>query len=79
MATATLLAFAQARDVLGFTQREVEINPGQSAAELLEQLHPGWHEQLPGTRVALDQAYAEWDTPLGTTSEIAVLPPVSGG
>lgn len=79
MSTATLLAFAQARDVLGFTQREVEVTPTQSAADILEELHPGWREQLPAARVALDQAYADWDAPLGTTTEIAVLPPVSGG
>lgn len=79
MPAATLLAFAQARDVLGFTQREVDVQPTQTAADVLEQLHPGWREQLPGSRVALDQAYADWDTPLGDAKEIAVLPPVSGG
>ncbi len=79
MPAATLLAFAQARDVLGFSQREIETDPEQSATALLDQLHPGWREKLPGTRVALDQVYADWDTPLGEAKEIALLPPVSGG
>jgi molybdopterin converting factor small subunit len=30
-------------------------------------------------RVALDHEYAAWDSPLGTGSEIAIIPPVSGG
>jgi molybdopterin converting factor small subunit len=33
----------------------------------------------PSWRVALDHEYVDWDDPVGTASELAILPPVSGG
>jgi molybdopterin synthase sulfur carrier subunit len=30
-------------------------------------------------RVALDQEYCDWDTPVGQAAELALMPPVSGG
>ena len=30
-------------------------------------------------RIAVDQEYADWDSPIGEAKEIALIPPVSGG
>jgi molybdopterin converting factor small subunit len=30
-------------------------------------------------RVAIDCEYWDWDTPVGPASELAIIPPVSGG
>lgn len=79
MPRVTLLAFAHARDVLGFSEKEIQVDPAATAESLLESLHPGAIAQLPGTRIALDQDYAPWSAPIGDAREIAILPPVSGG
>jgi sulfur-carrier protein len=73
----TLLAFAQARQRLGFSERTVACEPGDSPRSLLQRLAPG--VSLDGMRVALDCEYASWDAPIGAAREVAVIPPVSGG
>lgn len=72
-----VLAFAQARDQLGWEERIVECAPEESARAVLARLAP----QLPleTMRVAIDQEYQPWDTPIGEAREIALIPPVSGG
>jgi molybdopterin synthase sulfur carrier subunit len=74
----TVLAFAAARDVLGFSEHVVECAAIDSALDVVTQLKPGWIPPT-GWRVALDQNYADWNTPVGSAKELAVLPPVSGG
>ncbi len=72
-----LLAFAQARDLIGFGERLIVCQPGESPRAVLARVAP----ELPveGLRVAVDQEYHAWDAPLGEVSEIALIPPVSGG
>ena len=72
-----LIAFAQARDQLGFDERNLEYQPDQTARELILGLAPG--ATLGTMRVAVDQEYRGWDEPIGLAREIAVIPPVSGG
>lgn len=72
-----LLAFAQARDQLGFDERMVTCQPEESPRAILARIAPGL--RVESMRVAVDQEYQSWDAPLGGASEIALIPPVSGG
>jgi molybdopterin converting factor small subunit len=72
-----LLAFAQARDQLGFDEREIECAASDSPREIIRRISAG--ASLIMMRVAVDREYRNWDDPIGEASEIAVIPPVSGG
>jgi len=72
-----LLAFAQARDQLGWSERVVDCAPGETPRSILRRVAPAASPE--GWRVAVDEEYQAWDTPLGAAREIALIPPVSGG
>ena len=72
-----LLAFAQARDQLGFDERELDCEPQDTPRSILQRIAPG--AALEMMRVAVDREYRDWDEPIGTAKEIAIIPPVSGG
>ncbi len=72
-----LLAFAQARDQLGWPERVVDCEPGETPRGILSRVAPG--VVCEGWRVALDEEYQPWDAPIGAAREIALIPPVSGG
>ncbi len=72
-----VLAFAQASQILGFHECEVECGPEESPRAVLNRHVPG--VDFRGMRVALDLEYRPWDAPMGTVSEMAIIPPVSGG
>jgi molybdopterin converting factor small subunit len=72
-----LLAFAQARDQLGFEEREVVCEPRDTPREIVLRIAPNAALQM--MRVAVDREYRGWDEPIGTAKEIAIIPPVSGG
>ncbi|MEA3209009.1 MAG: hypothetical protein QOE70_2066 [Chthoniobacter sp.] len=72
-----LLAFAQTQDQLGFRERAVECAEEESPRTILARLAPGF--EAAGLRVAVDGEYHEWDAPIGAASELALIPPVSGG
>jgi molybdopterin synthase sulfur carrier subunit len=72
-----LLAFAQARDQLGFDEREIECAATDTARQVIGLIKRD--ANLDTMRVAVDQEYRGWDEPIGGAKEIAVIPPVSGG
>ncbi len=72
-----LLAFAQARDQLGWSERAVECTPEDTPRSIFARVAPELRVKL--MRVAVDQEYQSWDHPIGEASEIALIPPVSGG
>jgi molybdopterin synthase sulfur carrier subunit len=72
-----LLAFAQARDQLGWPERMVECEPEETPRAVLARVAPAI--ALDTWRVAVDEEYHSWDAPLGTAREMALIPPVSGG
>lgn len=74
-----LLVFAQARDLLGFSEKIFAIHPSESARNLLNKILPQFVENNPSFRVAYDEEYVSWDQPLAETKTIAIIPPVSGG
>ncbi len=73
----TILAFAQARNDFGFSERFVEADDAETLREILEGVAPGI--SLDGLRVAVDCEFSSWEAPVGKGSEIALIPPVSGG
>ena len=72
-----LLAFAQTRDLLGFHERAIDCAPGETPRTILARLAPAL--DLAALRVAVDGEYCDWDAPIGAATEIALIPPVSGG
>lgn len=74
----TILTFAQTRTQLGFSEKEFECNASETPREILRRIAPQFD---PGRtiRVAVNQEYADWDKPVGNASELALIPPVSGG
>jgi molybdopterin converting factor small subunit len=74
-----VLAFAQAKKVLGASVLSIQALPSESPREILERLCPGRLPELLSWRVAVDRCYWEWDWPIGKAKELAILPPVSGG
>ncbi|WP_035612544.1 MoaD/ThiS family protein [Haloferula sp. BvORR071] len=75
--TLTVLAFAQARDHLGSSSREIEFDPAETTGAVVQRLLPD--ANLSDWRVALDCEFTTWDAPLGNARELAIIPPVSGG
>jgi molybdopterin synthase sulfur carrier subunit len=73
-----LLAFAQVRDQLGWSEHTVECDPEDTPRTVFARVAPELHVEA--MRVAVDQEYFPWDEPIGArASEIALIPPVSGG
>jgi len=77
--TITILAFARAREVFGFSEKSVAFEPGQTAGALLEKLSPGWRARFADCRLALDLEFVDAATPLRPGQTLALIPPVSGG
>ncbi len=72
-----LLAFAQARDQLGWSERVVECEPTETPHAILARIAPAAPVEM--WRVAVDEEYHSWDDAIGSAREIALIPPVSGG
>jgi molybdopterin synthase sulfur carrier subunit len=72
-----LLAFAQARDQLGFGEREIDCQPTDTPRQVIGRIAAS--DALSMMRVAVDREYRGWDEPLGPAEELAIIPPVSGG
>lgn len=77
--TVTVLYFASLRDAAGVAAEVVDA-PG-SLGSLYDSLKARHGFTIPREhlRVAVDGAFANWDCPVRQSSEIAFIPPVSGG
>jgi molybdopterin synthase sulfur carrier subunit len=75
----TVLYFASLREQAGCSSEVVPLAP--SLAQLYEELRRrhGFAFAREKLRVAVDGAFAAWDTPPREGMEIAFIPPVSGG
>ena len=77
-----ILFFAQVQERLGQSAGSYDL-PAATTVEavlaLLAERHPELAELWPRCRLALDQAFARGSIMLDENSEIAVIPPVSGG
>ncbi len=72
-----ILAFASAADQLGARERIIECRTTDIPRSIVTQLGLRYDERL--MRVAVDGEYHPWDAPIGQASELAIIPPVSGG
>jgi len=78
----TVKLFAAARDAVGHNEVTLEIKGRASVKDLrakLAERYPPLQPILLQSLFALDAQYVSEDTPLGEKSEIACIPPVSGG
>jgi len=77
-----VLFFGMLRDLVGKSEDSVELQDGASVRDVLEQYgsrFPRFRESLNSLAVAVNQRYANPDTQLKPSDEVALLPPVSGG
>lgn len=78
---ARVLLFGPLRDLAGWREREVE-SPSLAALRstlAAEDAALAAALAAPGVQVAVDQAIVRGDLALGPASEVAFLPPMSGG
>ena len=78
-----VLLFGRLADLAGWRDRTIEPHPATLAAlrRDLSLQDPALGEALsgPGVQVAVDKALVRGDAPLAAASEVAFLPPMSGG
>lgn len=81
MAAAKLLYFAALRDAAGRDGEHVELAPGATLRSVYDDARArhGFAWSTAQLRVAVDGAFARWDDAAQDGSEIAIIPPVSGG
>jgi MoaE-MoaD fusion protein len=78
----TLLYFAAARERAGVPRETVQLHDGATAGDAREAAcaaHPGLRAIVDRLRLAVDQEFASAERPLRDGSEVAFIPPVSGG
>ncbi|TMA30475.1 MAG: molybdopterin converting factor subunit 1 [Deltaproteobacteria bacterium] len=78
----TMLYFAAARERAGVSTETLELPEGATAAQALSlacERHPALQAVVTKLRVAVDQDFAQPDRKLRDGSEVALIPPVSGG
>jgi molybdopterin converting factor subunit 1 len=74
--------FARARDLAGMSEVVVELSPGATVADLRRHLsvdYPALKSLLENSALAVNDEFADDSLSLSPNSEIALLPPVSGG
>ena len=78
---ARVLLFGALADIAGWREREVEAQAISSLRTRLASDDAALGDALarPGVQVALDKALVRSDVPLEPLSEVAFLPPMSGG
>ncbi len=78
---ARVLLFGPLRDLAGWRERDVEAGSLLALRGALAAEDAALGEALggPGVQTAVDQALVRGDAPLSPRSEVAFLPPMSGG
>jgi molybdopterin synthase sulfur carrier subunit len=78
---ARVLLFGRLSDLAGWREREVDSPFLSALRSRLAAEDIGLGEALagPGVQVALDQVIVRGDAPLSARTEVAFLPPMSGG
>ena len=77
-----VLMFAAAKEAAGSDALWVEVDESAQAADVVRAIGravPQLAELLPSCRIAVDCCYVADDQPVNSTSEVALIPPVSGG
>ena len=75
------MAFGIARDIIGGSSVELNIEAGSTVQDLKRQLLNNYprFEQLTSLRIALNESYASDDQTISVDDEIVLIPPVCGG
>jgi molybdopterin synthase sulfur carrier subunit len=78
---ARVLLFGRLSDVAGWRDRQIDSPFLSTLRTKLTDEDAGLGEALagPGVQVALDQVIVRGDAPLNSATEVAFLPPMSGG
>ena len=80
MTRVNVLYFASLRDAAGMASDRVEsFSPDLRGLYAELQMRHGFVLPVDRLRVAVDGAFARWDDALHEGSEVAFIPPVSGG
>jgi molybdopterin synthase catalytic subunit/molybdopterin synthase sulfur carrier subunit len=77
-----VLLFAAAREAARRDSIHVDVDPDARAADVIRAVGlavPGIADLLPSCRLAIDQCYVSAQESVPETSEVALIPPVSGG
>jgi molybdopterin synthase sulfur carrier subunit len=74
-----VLLFAGLRERAGWRERRLTATSGTTPAAVWEQLGLEPADAAATIRVAINQQFAPWDSPLAGGDELAFLPPISGG
>jgi len=80
--TVRVLYFASLKERAGSASESIELPDTADVTALWEAVqarHPRLREMTTRPLAACDLAYAAWDRPLSGVTEVAFLPPVSGG
>ncbi|WP_019989705.1 molybdopterin converting factor subunit 1 [Rudanella lutea] len=77
----TVLLFGITRDITGQNTIQQPLPAQARVSDLMEQLQNQYPRlsEIRALLVAVNGEYAEPDTPLTPTDEVALIPPVSGG
>lgn len=78
---ARVLMFGRLQDVAGWRERSVQAGCLSDLRALLTEADPELGRQIdvPGVFAVVDQVLTRTDVPLSADSEVAFIPPVSGG
>jgi molybdopterin converting factor subunit 1 len=74
--------FALARERAGRAELDIDLPDRATVGDLrraLTEHHPSLSSLLPSAMVAVDAEYASDDRELSSASDVAIIPPVSGG
>ena len=76
-----ILAFGITKDILGASEKELEVQEGLNVIQLKEVLEKEFPQlvRLKSYFIAVNEEYAEDNQTITETDEIAIIPPVSGG
>lgn len=77
-----LLLFAAAKEIVGANQLVIELSDGDNVAALkaaVNKKHPAIADLVARSAFSVDQKYASDETLIEDSSEVAMIPPVSGG
>ena len=76
-----ILAFGITKDILGASEKELEVQDDLNVGQLKEKLESDFPQlvKLKSYFIAVNEEYAENDQMITNTDEIAIIPPVSGG
>jgi len=76
-----IMAFGIAKDILGFQQREIEVETGETISAFKNRLLNEYPDfgRLRSLAFAVNDAYCADDFVLNPSDEVVIIPPVSGG